>query len=112
MNYKYMIIILFLLLPLTAKAGYGSGEIARVYTDNSGMTYFGLTVQLADTCSNYNIQFRFDSTTAGGKGMLSLLLASNAAGKTIDVWYSASPNPGTGPCASSDYSTVNIIGNP
>ena len=97
-----------------AYAGYaGELKINRVYTNDSGSTYIGTSIQPANTCSSWGEYFTFDSTTAGGKNILSILLSaevSGQSGQSIDVWYTNSSTPGTNQTNGCSLYTLTAVG--
>ena len=74
---------------------FSVGHISRFYTEASGMTYVGFVTQPAGTCDNWSEHMKFDSTTDGGKNMLSVLIAAKLADRGLNLWYSPSEAPGT-----------------
>lgn len=95
-NNIILLVILFIVaLPATANAEYSQGYIKRFYTEASGMTYVGFVAQPSNTCDNWSQHMKFDSTTDGGKNMLSVLIAAKLSERRLDLWYSASDAPGT-----------------
>ena len=74
---------------------YGTATLNRMYVREDGWVYFGVMEDMPQTCKYYNEQFRFDSNTAGGKNILSVLLSSIHTDKRVQVWYRESPLPGT-----------------
>lgn len=82
------------LIPLASSAAYlGANEITAIY--GAGTISLGVASPPNDTCNYYGYQFKFDATTEAGKNMLSMLLTAQQAGKTVQVWYTPSTNPGT-----------------
>lgn len=94
---KNLILALFLsVFSHAVLADYTGGHtVARIYVNQSGGVSFGTTTQAPNTCNYYNFHFSFDSSTQGGKSMLSFLLAAKMAKAKIDVWYTPSEKPGT-----------------
>jgi len=76
-------------------SGYGGGEIKRFYVSSDGWVHLGLVSQLPGTCSNWGEHFKFDSTTLGGKNMLSVVMSAKLANKSVNVWYNDTTAPGT-----------------
>ncbi|MDR6984488.1 hypothetical protein J2X32_003132 [Rheinheimera pacifica] len=92
---KFILLWLLVALPAAANAEYSHGYIKRFYTEASGMTYVGFVAQPPGTCDNWTEHMKFDSTTDGGKNMLSVLIAAKLSERRLDLWYSASDAPGT-----------------
>lgn len=98
---------------LPAHAGYGAGDINRFYVTTSGWVYFGLKMQLPNTCSSWGEHFRFDTSSPGGGNMLSVLMSAKLARQKVTVWYKDSPAPGsdqTSGCRGDAISTLINIG--
>ena len=116
MRRKYLTIasaFLILSFAMPAYAGYGAGVINRFYVSSNGWVYFGLENQLSNTCNYWSEQFRFNTSSAGGSNMLSVLISAKIAGKKVTVWYSNSSAPGsdqTSGCLGDAISTLNGIG--
>lgn len=91
----FKILLFICALPVMANTKFSQGHIARFYTDNLGMTYVGFVAQPADTCDNWSEHVKFDSTTDGGKNMLTVLIAAKLADRGINLWYFPSQAPGT-----------------
>ena len=106
---KTLVILLMFLLSNTALAGFSGGYVKRVYTSSSGWTYVGLTTQPPDTCSSWGEHFKFDSSTASGKNMLSTLLAAKIAKHGIHVWYTSSTAPGTDQYSGCSHNTISNL---
>ena len=113
---KLLCFSILLSISSAALADYQANvTIGRVFIANDGHVSFGTTPQAPNTCNYYNVQFTFDSTTDGGKSMLSLLLSARMANTKIDVWYTASTLPGTDwttGCNGSKMATATLVGLP
>jgi hypothetical protein len=89
------------------------GGLKAQYLICSDVVLFGTDRQPPGTCEHWNRYFKFDSTTAAGRNMLSVILAAMLADKQIDVWYLKSPVPGTthsNGCTVENLSVVTRIG--
>lgn len=93
---KALLVCSILLSTSSSHAEWAGGvQLNEVNVSPDGSVNVGLTTQPANTCSCWGWYFRFDASTPGGRNMLATILAAKMAGKTINVWYSASPLPGT-----------------
>lgn len=72
----------------------GALSVARVRVDPNG-AFVGTNTQPGSTCSNWGEYFRFDHLSPHGKSLLAILLTAKVAGKTVEIWYTASSAPGT-----------------
>ena len=110
--YKFLIGFIVIFLSTVSEAAYVGGQsISKLY--GSSAIKFGISNPSSDTCSYYGRQFIFDATTDKGKNILSILLAAKMANKNINVWYTASSQPGTDEksgCNGSTLATVADIG--
>ncbi|PCJ20483.1 MAG: hypothetical protein COB04_04310 [Gammaproteobacteria bacterium] len=88
--------VLSILATSPAFAEYAGGlKLHRVWTESSGFTYAGTTGTPSGTCDYYDGQVRFDTTTAAGKNMLSVILTARSTESKVDLWYTKSAAPGT-----------------
>lgn len=100
------------LLPGYAMANSYTDRIPeRITIHESGRVMFGTSRQPGNTCNNGSRYFRFDSSTEGGKAMLSTLLAAKATGSRVQIWYAPSTAPGTD-CNTSSMAVVTSLGMP
>ena len=77
-------------------ADYATGQrIEKIYSSATGEVRIRTESQPSNTCSYYGWYFTFDSTTDGGKSLLSLILAAKATDSTLEIWYTTSLAPGT-----------------
>lgn len=105
----YALFLMFSCLP--AYAGYGSGDINRFYVTSSGWAYFGLKIQLPNTCSSWGEHFRFDTSLPGGSNMLSVLMAAKLAGQKVTVWYQDSSAPGSDQTSGCQGDAISMLTN-
>lgn len=108
---KSILAAVALLSTSSAFAGYGSGTVSTYTIDTVGWVTFGTAVPLANTCSYFGEQFRFDSTTTVGKNLLQTVLAAKATGLTLRVWYNDSTTPGQTEAGSCTYTTMAVLTN-
>lgn len=82
---------------LHADNGYVANvTVQSINTVSTGFVLFNVAgATPAGTCTYFGFNFRFDGTTAGGKAMLSNLLAAYSAGKSINLSYTNSTAPGS-----------------
>lgn len=73
----------------------GGKDIGPIRVHVNGRVSFGTLSQVSGVCDYFRYQFSFDSTTEGGKSMLSFILSAKALGRPINIWYSPSQSPGT-----------------
>lgn len=111
---RYVLTCFLLLLSPVVFSDYSGGhDVSRLYISKDGQVSFGTSPQATNTCNYYNFHFKFDSSTAGGKSLLSLLLSAKLSKSKIDVWYSPSLNPGTNHtngCSNANIANVSNIG--
>ena len=109
---KKLIALLTLCIPMVANAAYiGNQTPAKLF--GAASMHFGISSPPADTCDYFGRHFTFDATTAGGKNMLSILVAATMAKKNIDIWYEVSTTPGTtekNGCTYNTLAKINLIG--
>lgn len=87
-----------LLISIMARADsyVANVTVQAVNTVSTGFVLFNVTGSTpAGVCTYFGFNFRFDGTTAGGKAMLSNLLAAYSAGKSVNLSYTNSTTPGT-----------------
>ncbi|MCP5012554.1 MAG: hypothetical protein GY942_21455 [Aestuariibacter sp.] len=104
-----LLAITLALLPLTSQAAGNIQNVTPIQIYGSNFINFGVQNPPSDTCSYYNRQFRFDSTTAKGKTILSILLAAKLGNKKVNVWYQSSSAAGTLQGAGCDRSTMSVV---
>ncbi len=112
---KYYLATVLLVFTGISYAGYGVGEIKRFFVTTDGWVYFGLVNQLPNTCNYYGEHFKFDTSTVGGKNLLSVVMSAKLANRPVAVWYTESPSPGTNHtngCTGNELSTLSNLGIP
>lgn len=83
-------------------------SVARVRV-HPGESYVGTSGQPSSTCSIYGEYFKFDHTTPHGKSLLATLLTAKAAGKPVELWYTASASPDSNQSTGCNRSTISIL---
>ncbi|MEJ1363508.1 MAG: hypothetical protein RPU42_00160 [Candidatus Sedimenticola sp. (ex Thyasira tokunagai)] len=90
-----VLILLFLSINNCFADYSGNHGINNLYTTKDGQVSLGFNTQPTNTCNFYGWYIIFDASIAGGKNMLSILLAAKASSKSVNIWYTASTASGT-----------------